>query len=232
MALHANHPWAGGLGPSPDPPAEQCHDAAGRDNASRLRNLARCVCTDAERCALRNCYWFDIDQPLIERAMDGLVDTSRMVNGKPTSLAELGYNNGGIDDGWQQCDHSGKYWRGQYFHNDTTPNGWPVVNSTLFPDVPGMVKRAHDKGLGINWCELLEPAARQRRSAASRTDPRVACAARRHEQLQVQRTEPLPSERGQRRRVADWEWVQWCVCPCAPQFLLCAMCQRDVPVCA
>ena len=98
-----------------------------------------------------NTYWFDIDQPLIERAMDVLVDTSRMVDGKPTSLAELGYNNGGIDDGWQQCDHSGKHWHGAYFHNDTTPNGWPVVNSTLFPDVPGMVKRAHAKGLGINW---------------------------------------------------------------------------------
>ena len=74
-----------------------------------------------------------------------------MVDGKPTSLAELGYNNGGVDDGWQQCDHSGQYWHGAYFHNDTTPNGFPVVNSTLFPDVPGMVKRAHDKGLGINW---------------------------------------------------------------------------------
>jgi hypothetical protein len=83
--------------------------------------------------------------------MDGLVDKTRMVDGKPTSLAELGYNNGGIDDGWQQCDHSRKYWHGQYFHNDTTPNGWPVVNSTLFPDVPGMVKRAHEKGLGINF---------------------------------------------------------------------------------
>ena len=50
-----------------------------------------------------NCYWFDVDQPLIEQAMDGLVDTSRMVDGKPTSLAELGYNNGGVDDR-KSCD--------------------------------------------------------------------------------------------------------------------------------
>ena len=47
-----------------------------------------------------NCYWFDINQSLIQNAMKGLLDTSRTVNGKPTSLAEIGYNNGGIDDGY------------------------------------------------------------------------------------------------------------------------------------
>jgi alpha-galactosidase len=98
-----------------------------------------------------NRFHFDIDQPLIEAELDVLVDKSRMVDGTPTSLAELGYNNGGIDDGWQACDTSKRYNDGRYFHNDTSPNGWPVVNHTLFPDIPGMVKRAHAKGLGINW---------------------------------------------------------------------------------
>lgn len=65
-----------------------------------------------------NCYWFDINQTLIKNAMMGLLDKSRTVNGVPTSLAELGYNNGGIDDGWQHCD----YYQ-HLFHNNSAPNG-------------------------------------------------------------------------------------------------------------
>ena len=35
--------------------------------------------------------------------MDALVDRSRTVDGKPTSLLDLGYNRIGLDDSWQEC---------------------------------------------------------------------------------------------------------------------------------
>lgn len=35
--------------------------------------------------------------------MDAMVDRSRTVNGKPTSLADLGYSDVGLDDAWQLC---------------------------------------------------------------------------------------------------------------------------------
>eukprot|EP01083_Nonionella_stella_P077545 211808_1 len=93
-----------------------------------------------------NCYWFDIDQTLIQNVMTALLDKSRSVNGIATSLAEIGYNNAGIDDGWQHCNAYEKL-----FHNNSAPNGWPVLNKTLFPDLPGLIKYAHDNKLGVNW---------------------------------------------------------------------------------
>ena len=35
--------------------------------------------------------------------MDALVDTSRLVDGKPTSLRDLGYVHVGLDGGWNKC---------------------------------------------------------------------------------------------------------------------------------
>eukprot|EP01084_Bolivina_argentea_P007720 14494_1 len=93
-----------------------------------------------------SCYWFEIDQPLITACIDALLDKSRKVNGVAKSLAEIGYNNVGIDDGWQLCDSSGKY-----FHNATAPNGWAMVNKDLFPDLSSMIKYAHNNKLGVNW---------------------------------------------------------------------------------
>eukprot|EP01084_Bolivina_argentea_P007717 14491_1 len=93
-----------------------------------------------------NCYWFDINQTIIKDVMTALVDKSRKVNGIPTSLAEIGYNNAGIDDGWQHCNAYEKL-----FHNNSAPNGWPVVNTTVFPDLSGLIKYAHNNNLTVNW---------------------------------------------------------------------------------
>ena len=49
-----------------------------------------------------------VTQDDIVRAIRGLTDRSRLVDGVPTSLADLGYGDVGIDDGWQQCGHYGK----------------------------------------------------------------------------------------------------------------------------
>ena len=48
-------------------------------------------------CTLfRNFYACEIDESVFERQMDAMVDRSRMVDGKPTSLLDLGYNTVGI----------------------------------------------------------------------------------------------------------------------------------------
>ena len=50
-----------------------------------------------------------VTQADVERALHGLADRSRLVDGKPTSLADLGYTDAGIDDGWQECGHYGPH---------------------------------------------------------------------------------------------------------------------------
>ena len=40
---------------------------------------------------------------LIERIMEGMAKRARLVDGKPTSLLDLGYSNVGLDDNWQKC---------------------------------------------------------------------------------------------------------------------------------
>ena len=65
-----------------------------------------------------NCYHADINQSLIEKVIDAMVDTSRTVDGKQMSYADVGYTEVGVDDNWQVCDSSG-----HYFHNASAPNG-------------------------------------------------------------------------------------------------------------
>jgi hypothetical protein len=43
---------------------------------------------------------FDMDQSVWNATVDALVDKSRAVNGKQTSLLEVGYEWVGQDDGW------------------------------------------------------------------------------------------------------------------------------------
>ena len=54
-------------------------------------------------CVLQNTFGHLIDQDTMERVMDALIDRSRVVDGVPTSLADLGFVNVGLDDGWQAC---------------------------------------------------------------------------------------------------------------------------------
>jgi hypothetical protein len=60
----------------------------------------------------------------MEKMMVAMADKSRLVEGKPTSLLELGYANCGLDDGWQQC---GAGVNGS-FHDKT---GAPIVNNKV-----------------------------------------------------------------------------------------------------
>eukprot|EP01084_Bolivina_argentea_P126409 223830_1 len=89
-----------------------------------------------------NCYHGSITQPLIQKVVDAMVDTSRQVNGKAASYYDLGYTEVGVDDNWQFCLQNGTK-PGHYFHNDTAPNGYAIVNTSRFHDLAGLVEYAH-----------------------------------------------------------------------------------------
>lgn len=96
-----------------------------------------------------NLYYDHVDQTLMMRSMEGLVSRGRLVDGKPTSLCDLGYCDIGLDDAWQACGKgSGGY---QYHAQDSNGDWFPVVNTTRFPDMKAMTDKAHSLGLTAGW---------------------------------------------------------------------------------
>jgi alpha-galactosidase len=87
-----------------------------------------------------------VKQADIQATIDALVDRSRLVNGKPTSLADVGYTDAGIDDCWQKC---GSYGPKKYTYHDE--NGNPVVDTTLFPDLKSLTAYGHARNLTVGW---------------------------------------------------------------------------------
>jgi hypothetical protein len=90
----------------------------------------------------------------MEKQADGLTDTSRLVDGVPTSLKSLGYVDLGIDEGWEDCGAG-------FNHTQHTAYGWPVVDTTKFPDLNATVQYIHQAGLKagfyFNGCACGEP---------------------------------------------------------------------------
>ena len=101
--------------------------------------------------------------------MDAMADSSRMVrtrwrrarsrgapscshpalgscqaDGKPASLASLGYVNCGLDDNWQAC---GAGVDGSFHAAD----GEPIINKERFPDMRAMTDYGHALGLRVGW---------------------------------------------------------------------------------
>jgi len=95
-----------------------------------------------------NLYGGNVKQDLIEGIMDGMVrrDPRYTVDGKPTSLCDLGYCDVGLDDNWQQCGSYGS--EGYKYHQD---DGSPVINYDRFPDMKNMTDKAHSLGLTAGW---------------------------------------------------------------------------------
>lgn len=91
-------------------------------------------------------YGAKVDQGLMMDIMKGMVSRKRMVDGKPTSLCDLGYCDVGLDDNWQKC---GKYGSDAYSYH--TENGLPIVNRDVFPDFINMTTFAHSLGLTAGW---------------------------------------------------------------------------------
>lgn len=92
-----------------------------------------------------NLYGANVNQQLIEGIMKGMVNRSRMVDGKPTSLCDLGYCDVGLDDNWQNCKAGAD---GNHYHD---ADGNPVVNLDRFPDMKKMTDYAHSLGLTAGW---------------------------------------------------------------------------------
>jgi alpha-galactosidase len=93
-----------------------------------------------------NLFGANVDQTLMEKQMDGLVSRSRLVDGVPTSLADLGYNDIGLDDNWQEC---GTYGPQGYTYHDA--KGVPQVNRARFPNFNQMTSYGHSLGLTVGW---------------------------------------------------------------------------------
>ena len=75
---------------------------------------------------------------------DAMAARTRKVDGKPTSLLDVGYNNAGLDDAWQACGAGEK---GTFYGAD----GKPMINTTTFPDMKAMVDHGHHLGLHIGF---------------------------------------------------------------------------------
>jgi len=92
-----------------------------------------------------NAYGGGVNQSQMTGTMDQMVDQSRMVGGKQMSLFDLGYNNVGLDDNWQQC---GSLNGQRSFH---AADGTPLVNKKTFPSLGAMTAHGHARGLSVGW---------------------------------------------------------------------------------
>ena len=85
----------------------------------------------------------------------GLTDATRPVARRPagTSLSTLGYNSVGMDEGWAWCEPApGFPPSGSMFHKMGAGGDYtPLVNTTLFPDMKGLVAEVHAAGLKMGW---------------------------------------------------------------------------------
>lgn len=102
-----------------------------------------------------------ITQAHMHAQMVAAVDKSRMVDGKPTSLADLGFDWISMDDGWQQCNCSVRQdldpslpkcdgdlcFGGHCSWHDKDGN--PLVRKSRFPDMKALVDFGHSLGLKV-----------------------------------------------------------------------------------
>ena len=86
-----------------------------------------------------NCYHGSVTQDKMESIMDRMAERNRTVDGKPTSLVDLGYTACGLDDNWQKC----KAGVDGSFHD---ADGNPIINTDTFPDM----KKMTDHGVPIS----------------------------------------------------------------------------------
>jgi len=94
-----------------------------------------------------NLYGRKVNQKLIESIMDGVAAKKMTVDGKPTSLCDLGYCDVGLDDNWQACGSKDAA-PGMHYHDK---DGKPIINFDLFPDLGAMVDHAHYLKLTAGW---------------------------------------------------------------------------------
>eukprot|EP00035_Acanthoeca_spectabilis_P009817 m.173365 g.173365 ORF g.173365 m.173365 type:complete len:420 (-) comp14846_c0_seq1:71-1330(-) len=95
-----------------------------------------------------NCDHGDVNDTTIRRVVDAVTAKSRMVDGTPTSLLDVGFSHVGVDDGWQLCN-AGRSVKGKpSFH---AADGTPLVNQSRFPSLKDLVDYGHSKGVLMGW---------------------------------------------------------------------------------
>eukprot|EP00040_Diaphanoeca_grandis_P020089 m.106639 g.106639 ORF g.106639 m.106639 type:complete len:720 (-) comp27740_c0_seq2:207-2366(-) len=116
------------------------------------------------------------DDSTMRAMMHALTDLSRLVDGSPTSLLDIGYISVGMDDGFQQCNCSTP--QGPYPHslsnvscsvNDcragrctwhNQSDGTPMIDTLRFPNLKGLVAYGHalrlSVGFYLNTCICME----------------------------------------------------------------------------
>ena len=107
-----------------------------------------------------------ITQQIMEEAMDAMVKTRTYYDGTTTTLRDLGYKYAHMDDGYQACAGTAasgvakvKTYRngtctggyGPRCYTSHNATGWPVIDTTRFPDINGMVAHGHSLGLKVGW---------------------------------------------------------------------------------
>lgn len=80
----------------------------------------------------------------MEQIMDAMKIKRVIWNGANMSLADLGYDDVGLDDGWQAC-HDGV---NKGYHQ---ADGSPIVNKSIFPDFKALTDYAHARNLTAGW---------------------------------------------------------------------------------
>lgn len=92
-----------------------------------------------------NAFGNRITADMMKEAIDAITAKNWTVDGKVISLADFGYASVGIDEGWEGC--------GQGVNGTQhDAQGNPVINKK-FPDMDGLVKYGHSKGLKMGWYE-------------------------------------------------------------------------------
>ena len=87
-----------------------------------------------------NAYHTDMNQTLIM----AVVDEVAKVRKEGISLASLGYDMVGIDEGWEGCGQGAH-------HTQHYANGTPAVNLAKFPDLKALVAYGHSKGVKMGF---------------------------------------------------------------------------------
>jgi len=96
-----------------------------------------------------NCFHGEVTDAQIRSVIVAMSTSNRLVDGKATSLLDLGYEHVGVDDGWQAC-FQGRAINGSQksFH---AMNGIPLVNVSKFPNLTDMVAYGHSKQIKMGW---------------------------------------------------------------------------------
>eukprot|EP00928_Gymnodinium_smaydae_P087600 TRINITY_DN71845_c0_g1_i1.p1 TRINITY_DN71845_c0_g1~~TRINITY_DN71845_c0_g1_i1.p1 ORF type:complete len:546 (+),score=51.84 TRINITY_DN71845_c0_g1_i1:91-1728(+) len=101
-----------------------------------------------------NAFAANINQTIIASSIIALAEKRWKIDGNVVSLADLGYIEFGIDEGWEECKHGIGGSQHDAFGN-------PLINKSRFPDLRNLVDMGHERGLRMGWylagCACGEP---------------------------------------------------------------------------